>query len=251
MGQIREIPLEKIVADPDQPRRHFDEAKLRGLASSIAQTGLIHPVTVRPRDGGKFELVHGERRYRAHLIAGLSTIRAEVRDLNDEEVLQIQLVENLQRENLTPLEEAETFRRMVKDLGWTHREIGSKVGKSRTYVTNKLRLLALPSEVQKRLREGSLSEGQARALLSLETDDRQIDVARKVVEKQLRVRETELLVRDWGDVSRETSAKNDSVKMIEVDQLAVFKAVGSSKSVPLDRLLKAYMEDFKRLRGII
>lgn len=253
MGRIRKLPLEDVVPSPSQPRRHFDEAKLTELAESIKQVGLLQPILVRP-SGGKYEVVHGERRYRACKLADKETIRAEVRELSDREVVEIQLIENLQRENLNSIEEAETFRRLVEDFGYTHKYVGQRVGKSREYVTNKLRLLKLPSQVQKRVREGLLSEGHAKAILSLERAVEQEEAARKVVEKGLRVREAEQLVREFkADVPRGTFSDNEPkhVRMVEVDQLEVFKLTHSHEAVPLDRLIRAYVEDFKRLRRMI
>lgn len=251
--KIGELSLEVVVPSPSQPRRHFDEARLSELAESIKQVGLLQPILVRPR-GGKFEVVHGERRYRACKMAGKETIRAEIRDLSDREVVEIQLIENLQRENLNPMEEAETFRCLVEDFGHTHEEVGKRIGKSREYVTNKLRLLKLPSEVQRKVRKGFLSEGHAKAILSLEGDAEQEELAQKVIEKGLRVRETEQLVRDFkADVPRGTPGGSEPkhVKMVEVGQLEVFKLTHSHEEVPLDRLIRAYMEDFKRLRRMI
>lgn len=252
MGRIRELPIEDIVPSPSQPRRHFDEGKLSELAESIKRVGLLQPILVRPR-GGKYEVVHGERRYRACKLAGKETIRAEIRELSEREVVEIQLIENLQRENLNPIEEAETFRRLVEDFGYTHEEVGKRIGKSREYVTNKLRLLKLPSEVQKKVRERLLSEGHAKAILSLGKNVEQEEVAQKVIEKGLRVRETEQLVRDFkADVPRGTLDNEPKpVKMVKVSELEVFKLIHSGEPVPLDQLLRAYMEDFKRLRRVI
>lgn len=211
-----ELPLEDIIPDPNQPRKNFDEAKLRELAESIRQHGLLQPILVRPLKGGKFELVHGERRWRACKIAGKTTIQAEVRNVGDREKIEIQLVENLQRRDLNPIEEAETFQRLIDEFGYTHEELGNRIGKSRGYVTNKLRLLKLSPEVQEEVRKGNISEGHARATLSLKPNE-QKKITREIIDKGLKVRETEQLVRNFregNNVSRETFGTSTKVKTL-------------------------------------
>jgi ParB family chromosome partitioning protein len=197
-----EIPIDCIIPDSNQPRKHFDEEGLKELAESIRQHGLLQPILVRPFGNGKFQIVHGERRFRACKLLGFKTIRVEVKELTDNQVLEIQLVENLQREDLNPIEEAETFRRMVEELGYTHEDIAKKIGKSREYVTNKLRLLKLPENIKRALLEGKISEGHARALLPLE-ESRQKQVFDEILAKELNVRQTEEIVKG-NIVSRET-----------------------------------------------
>lgn len=199
-----ELKIEDVIPDSHQPRKKFDEAKLKELADSIKQVGLLQPILVGPL-GNKFEIVHGERRWRACKIAGKKTIRAEVREISDEEKYEIQLIENLQRESLNPIEEAEAFKQLSK-LGHTHEEIGEKIGKSREYVTNKLRLLKLPVDVQEQIMKGELSERHARAILSLRDSHEQKTFAKEIAEKNLKVRETEQLIHRFkNNVSQETS----------------------------------------------
>lgn len=198
---IAELPIDSIVPDSSQPRKSFDKVKLQELANSIEEHGLLQPVLVRPISDGKYQLVHGERRFRACKLLGLETIRAEIRNLTDNETLEIQLVENLQREDLNPIEEAETFQRMIKELGYTHEEIAKKIGKSREYVTNKLRLLKLSASVKEALEDGKITEGHARVLIPL-GQAKQEEILDKILSGELNVRQTEQMVRN--NVSRET-----------------------------------------------
>ena len=184
------LPLAMISPSPFQPRRRFDEAALKELADSIREKGLLQPLVVRPRGEG-YELVAGERRFRAAQMAGLSEVPAIVREMGDEEALELALVENLQREDLSPREEAEGYAKLV-EMGLSHEEIARRVGKSRSAVTNALRLLQLPEEVLKALDEGKISAGHARALLML-PEEKRLWGLREILEKGLSVREAERL----------------------------------------------------------
>ncbi|WP_052487893.1 ParB/RepB/Spo0J family partition protein [Gordoniibacillus kamchatkensis] len=163
---IKEIEISKIVPNPNQPRKHFDEESLNELANSILNDGLQEPILVRPTGNDMYEIVQGERRYRAHLIAKLETIQAKIRDLNDEDAFHLSVIENIQREQLTPIEEAQTFLRYTQ-LGMTHEEIAKKISKTRDYVTSKLRLLKLSEGVQNMIIKGLIKEGHAKQLLRL------------------------------------------------------------------------------------
>lgn len=189
-----EIDVDRITPNPFQPRRTFDEVKIEELASSIRNQGIIQPLVVRPKADG-FELIAGERRWRAAIRAGLNRVPVVVREASDHEALQLALVENLQREDLNPIEEANGFRRLQEDFQWSQDEIAEKVGKSRPAVTNSMRLLSLPPEVQQEVASGNLSAGQARALLGLHSEPLIISAGREVVTKGLSTRETEKLVR--------------------------------------------------------
>ncbi|MDP8959047.1 MAG: ParB/RepB/Spo0J family partition protein [Actinomycetota bacterium] len=191
---LRLIPLEHIVPNPHQPRTRFEEEGLASLAASIREVGLLQPVVVRPEDG-KFVLVAGERRWRAAGMAGLHEIPALVREGEESGFLTHALVENLQREDLSPLEEAAAFQQLLEDFGWTHEEVGRRVGKSRTAVTNALRLLQLPAAIQGMLERGELSAGHARALLGTEDGKFAAHVARRAVEEGWSVRQVEEAVR--------------------------------------------------------
>ena len=189
-----EIDVERITPSPFQPRRSFDEAKIEELASSIRNQGIIQPLVVRPK-ADQFELIAGERRWRAAIKAGLSHVPVVVRQASDHEVLQLALVENLQREDLNPIEEANGFRRLQEEFHWSQEAMAEKVGKSRPAITNSIRLLALPTEVQREVAAGNLPAGQARALLGLQTEPLILSAHREVIAKGLSTRETEKLVR--------------------------------------------------------
>src|SRR5437764_5568123 len=165
--EIREIELDLIRPGSQQPRTNFDQAKLDELAQSIRSTGIIQPLLVRPK-GGLFELVAGERRWRAAQLAGLARIPAIVRDIPDERLLEMALVENIQRQELNPIEEAIAYKRLIESLGLTQEEVADRVGKSRNIVATSMRLLKLPGEIQRELEEGRLSAGHGRALLMSE-----------------------------------------------------------------------------------
>jgi ParB family transcriptional regulator, chromosome partitioning protein len=189
-----EVGVDRITPSPFQPRRAFDEAKIAELASSIRNQGIIQPLVVRPKGDG-FELIAGERRWRAAMKAGLSRVPVVVRAASDHEALQLALVENLQREDLNPIEEASGYRRLQEEFQWSQEEMAEKVGKSRPAITNSLRLLALPDEVQQEVSSGNLPAGQARALLGLHTEPLIVSACREVIAKGLSTRETEKLVR--------------------------------------------------------
>lgn len=192
--QLSSLPLNLIQSGKYQPRRVIDPESLEDLANSIRTQGVIQPIVVRHLLGGKYELVAGERRWRAAHLAGLKEIPAIVRDIPDEAALAIALIENIQRENLNPIEEGLALKRLLDEFSMTHHQVAEAVGKSRASVTNLLRLLTLSDDVRALVEEGSLEMGHARALLSL-TPDLQIDAANSIVTKKLSVRETEDLVR--------------------------------------------------------
>ena len=190
----KQVAVDRITTSPFQPRRTFDEAKIAELASSIRNQGIIQPLIVRPKNDG-FELIAGERRWRAAMRAGLSHVPVLVRDASDHEAMQIALVENLQREDLNSIEEANGYRRLQEEFHWSQEEMAEKVGKSRPAIANSMRLLTLPSEVQQEVISGNLPAGQARALLGLHTEPLIISACREVISKGLSTRETEKMVR--------------------------------------------------------
>ncbi len=186
------IPVDKIQANPFQPRQDFDEASLQELARSIQEVGLIQPIVVRKKDDQTYELIAGERRLRAVKLLGWKTIPAFIRDIHeDTQLLELALVENLQRQDLNPLEVALTYARLIDEFGYTHEALAQKVGKDRTTITNYLRLLNLPPEIQASLRDGQITMGHARALLALEDAQLQKQLWREIIERNLSVRETE------------------------------------------------------------
>ena len=188
------VNTDRITPSPFQPRRRFDEAKIEELAASIRNQGIIQPLVVRPKDDA-YELIAGERRWRAAMKAGLSEVPVVIREANDQEALQLALVENLQREDLNPIEEASGYRRLQEEFHWSQEEMAEKVGKSRPAIANAMRLLGLPIEMQHEVASGNLPAGQARALLGLQSEALIISSGREVIAKGLSTRETEKLVR--------------------------------------------------------
>lgn len=188
-----EVDLDSIVSGPMQPRTHFDEASLEGLAESIRSHGIVQPLLVRRRDGG-YELIAGERRWRAAKLAGLSRVPVVVKEVPDESLLEIALIENIQRENLNPIEEAQAYKKLIETVGLTQEALASRVGRDRSYITNYLRLLRLPEDLQQLVKEGRLSTGHARTLLALTHPDLQRRLARQIIDGGLSVRATEQLV---------------------------------------------------------
>ncbi|MEK0085447.1 ParB/RepB/Spo0J family partition protein [Benzoatithermus flavus] len=191
---VQTVPIEFLRPSPLQPRRRFDEAELEALADSIREKGVLQPLLVRPCASGAagYEIVAGERRWRAAQRAGLHEVPIVVRPLSDQETLELALIENIQRTDLSPLEEAQGFRRLIEEFGHTQEELAAVVGKSRSHIANTLRLLSLPASVQSLIEEGRLTAGHGRALLGSEEPER---LVRIVLEKELNVRETEDLVR--------------------------------------------------------
>ena len=188
------VDVERIIPSPFQPRRAFDQNKIEELAASIRNQGIIQPLVVRAK-GSQFELIAGERRWRAALQAGLEQVPIVVREASDQEALQLALVENLQREDLNPIEEANGYRKLQEQFQWSQEEVAEKVGKSRPTVANALRLLSLPTEVQQEIVSGNLPVGQARALLGLQSEPAIVAACREVIAKGLSTRETEKLVK--------------------------------------------------------
>lgn len=205
---IQDIALDKIEPNPYQPRQHFDQARLEELAQSIKEFGLLEPVIVR-RKGTVYELAAGERRVRAAQLAGLEEIPAIVRDYDDLEMMQVGLIENLQRENLNPIEEAEGFRILMDKFGLTQNEVAEAVGKSRPSVANALRLLNLGDEELRLVETGELSVGHAKVLLGVGQSKLRLELARRVVKEGLSVRQLEQLVEKGKNVPRGTSRKKD------------------------------------------
>jgi len=194
--QLRELPVKLISPNPMQPRRHFDQESLEALAGSLGERGVLQPVLVRPRPGGSYELVAGERRWRAAQIAGLQSIPAIVREREDAQALEAALVENMAREDLNPIEEARACAALVEELGLTREDVGRRVGRSRVAVSNLVRLLDLPDEAIELVQAGQLSEGHGRALLLAHEHGERRRLAREAAEQGWSVRVTEEQARD-------------------------------------------------------
>ena len=209
----REVSVDRIGANPFQPRSRFDEASLRELADSIKATGILQPVLLRRGPDGGYQLVAGERRFRAAQLAGLEAIPAIVREVDDREMLELAIIENVQREDLNPIDEAKGYQTLATRLQLTHDDISSRVGKHRTAVTNALRLLSLPVEVQDMVSRGTISAGHARALLGLESPGDQLATARYIHSKGFSVRRTEALI---NRKLRRRNVRTKSVKPAEI-----------------------------------
>lgn len=187
-----ELPMDEIFPDRNQPRKDFDDESLQELANSVREHGVLQPILVRPINDG-YQIVAGERRWRAARLAGLTSVPVNIREMSDFDAMSIALVENLQREDLNPIEEAEGYRNLANATGWTQEQIAKRVGRSRPAVANALRLLSLPDEVIDLLRTGKLTTGHAKAILSIADDSTRVSVARMISEKGLTVREAEKL----------------------------------------------------------
>ena len=194
---IDEIPIKQIEINPFQPRTEFDQTALNELADSIKVHGIIQPLTLRKLGNNKYQLIAGERRLRASQIAELTKVPAYIRTANDEQMLEMALIENIQREDLNPIEVALSYQRMIEELGLKQRELGDKVGKSREAVTNSLRFLKLPSEIQAGLREGKISSGHAKVLTGVKETTKQISLYQQIISENLSVRNTEEAKKSW------------------------------------------------------
>lgn len=196
---LRTVAIEDVHPSPGQPRKHFDDARLEELAASIRAQGIIQPLVVRLREAGGYELIAGERRWRAAQRAGLHEVPAVVRDVAEKRAFEMALVENLQRQDLNPIEEAQGFERLIAEFGYTQEAMATRVGKDRSTVANALRLLRLPDSVREMVTEGRLAMGHARALLGLEETDAIERLARRVLARELSVRQVEALVKRERD----------------------------------------------------
>ncbi len=215
VGNIIEIELEHIDVNPYQPRSYFNEESLRELASSIKELGVIQPITVRKLEGHKFQLVSGERRYRASKLIGNKTIPAYIRIANDQEMLEMALVENIQRKDLDPIEVALSYQRLIDEIDLTQEEMSARVGKKRSTITNYLRLLKLDPIIQTGMRDGFLSMGHGRALINVENTDVQLSIYEKIIQEKLSVRQTERLVKEIKEGNTGTK-KTKKSKVAEV-----------------------------------
>ncbi len=253
-SNVQELPIGSIVANPRQPRKVFDDNTLRDLAQSLKRSGLLQPVVVR-RHGQQFQIVVGERRWRAAGMAGMSHIPAVVREATDAETLELALVENLLREDLNPMEEAEAYQRLLGEFDWTQEDLGERVGKDRSSVANCLRLLKLPELIQDDLRAGRLTMGHARALLSLDSPAEQLKLRSEILAHSWSVRATEAgvqrkqrhVARRAGRRSAELTALEDSLR----ESLATrVRLVGSERAGRIE-IVYTSAEDLERLTELI
>lgn len=219
---ISEIPVAAIEVNPFQPRTHFDKVALQELSESIKVQGIIQPITVRKLEEGQYQLISGERRLQASKLAGLKMVPAYVRTANDQQMLEMALIENIQRENLNAIEVALSYQRLLSECDLKQEQLGDRVGKNRTTVNNYLRLLKLPPDIQAALRDKRISMGHARALINIEDIDKQLNIFKKVIAEDLSVRKVEALVRQVmnGDGEAPIPRKNLSPeKASEIKQL--------------------------------
>lgn len=198
VSNLNEIPIGEIEVNPFQPRQHFDQEHLQELAASIKLHGIIQPITVRRLAQNQYQLISGERRFQASKLAGLAMIPAYIRSADDQQMLEMALIENIQRENLNPIEIALSYQRLITECNLKQEELGDRVGKNRTTVTNYLRLLKLPPDIQAALRDNRISMGHARAIVSVENPDSQLFIFKKMVSEDLSVRKVEELARQVG-----------------------------------------------------
>ena len=211
------LPIYKVEPNPDQPRRDFDEEELQALADSISEHGIIQPLTVRELNSGYYQIIAGERRWRAARLANLSEVPVVIIEADDKKAMELALIENLQRQDLNPVEEALGYRSLMEDYGLTQEDAAKRVGKSRPAVANALRLLSLNPEVLDKVRSGELSAGHARAILTVKSEKKQLAAAQKIVALGLSVRQAELLCRN---MAKEMPEKKEEPVTLKVDYVA-------------------------------
>ena len=220
------LPLQKVEPNPDQPRRRFDEAALQELADSVRQHGIIQPLTVRKLPSGFYQIIAGERRWRAARMAGLREVPVTVIEADDKKAMELALIENLQRADLDPIEEAQGYQQLMQEYGMTQSAVADRVGRSRPAVANALRLLALSAPVLDMVAGGAISAGHARAILTLPDENTQLAVAQKVQNLQLSVRQTELMCKNMSKPSRKEPAPAPAVNYIAVCERDLSRSLG-------------------------
>lgn len=216
-GGLKTLPLHKIEPNPNQPRRDFDDEELEALAESIRQHGIIQPLTVREMPNGYYQIIAGERRWRASRLAGLDEVPVVIMEADDRKAMELALIENLQRQDLNPIEEAEGYERLMKQFGLTQEQVAKRVVKSRSAVANALRLLALPTEVRTMVSEGEISGGHARAVLAVNEADKRVEAARQMV--GLSVRQSEALAKRMNKKPVEKLEQSPEVSVDYITEL--------------------------------
>jgi len=261
VGNILEIELEAIAVNPFQPRTNFNEEALRELASSIKELGVIQPITVRKLEGNTFQLVSGERRFRASKLIGLTSIPAYVRLANDQEMLEMALVENIQRKDLDPIEVALSYRQLIEEVKLTQQQLSIRVGKNRSTVTNFLRLLKLDPIIQTGIRDGFLSMGHGRALINIQEEGVQLEVYQKIIKDNLSVRQTEELVKgikEGHSVENKPAVKKEIPEYLINGIKEISAYLGHKVDVKVSGKEKGKIiipfhseEDFKRIKKLL
>ena len=262
-GGMSEILIGEIEVNPFQPRQHFDQEALRELSESIKVHGIIQPITVRKLARNQYQLISGERRYQASKLAGLKSIPAYIRSANDQQMLEMALIENIQRENLNPIEISLSYQRLITECNLKQEELGERVGKNRSTVTNYLRLLKLPPDIQIALRDNRLSMGHARAIISVENSESQLYIFKKIISEDLSVRKVEELTRQLAvdkvdsKLSATSAAANPAAKEISQLQARLSSHFGTKVSVKSDgkkgeiRIPFLSVEDLNRLLDVL
>lgn len=259
VGSIVELDLGSIEVNPFQPRTSFNEDSLRELASSIKELGVIQPITVRKLDFNKYQLVSGERRFRASKLVGLKTVPAYIRIANDQESLEMALVENIQRQDLDPIEIALSYQRLIEEVNVTQEELSERVGKNRSTIANYLRLLKLDPIIQTGMRDGFISMGHGRALINVDDLSDQLDIYEKILSQNLSVRDTEALVRNFKNPTDKTTpqkttapafAKKAKKELTDIFETSVAIKVSKSGKGQLVVPFKNE-EDFERILRLI
>jgi len=260
VGSIVEIEIASIVVNPFQPRSHFDEKALQELANSIKELGVIQPITVRKQEGNSFQIVSGERRFRASKLAGNKTIPAYIRLANDQEMLEMAIVENIQRENLDPIEVALSYQRLIDEIKLTQEAMAKRVGKSRSAVTNHLRLLKLDPIVQTGMRDGFLSMGHGRALITIESQKEQLAIYERIIKDKLSVRQTEDLVKQLrtGKTITKTEKKVQIPKFVTMAKTELNNFFGNDVDIKISKNNRGKIiipfnseEDFNRIKKLL
>ena len=260
VGNILELELNLIEVNPYQPRTYFDEESLRELAGSIKELGVIQPITVRKTGDNKFQLVSGERRFRASKLIGNKTVPAYIRIANDKEMLEMALVENIQRQNLDPIEVALSYQRLIDEIQLTQEELSTRVGKKRSTVTNYLRLLKLDPILQTGIRDGFISMGHGRTIISIENKENQITIYKKILRDKLSVRQTEELVKNLKKSKTKTkkSKKKELPKFIKdnIQEINSFFGQSINITIGIDGKGKLTIpfqseEDFNRIKNLL
>ena len=213
---VAEIAIGEIIANPNQPRKHFDEEALNDLANSIKVHGIIQPIVLNKKTDGKYMIIAGERRWRAAKIAGLQTVPAYIRDFTEKQIKEISIIENLQREDLNPIEAAKAIKQLMEEYKLTQEAVAERIGKSRSVIANTVRLLTLPMEVVDLIENNKLSAGHAKILVALDTQEEQIKVANVAVNKKMSVRDIEKLVKAINNPSKERPKSEQSIELREM-----------------------------------
>nr|WP_106782049.1 ParB/RepB/Spo0J family partition protein [Lysinibacillus timonensis] len=230
-NEVQKISVQKLVANPYQPRKIFDDESIKELAQSIEEHGIIQPIVARKK-GSKYEIVVGERRFRAAKLANLTEVPAIVKEMTEEQMMEVAILENLQREDLTPIEEAEAYQSLIEKLNFTQDDLAKRLGKSRPHITNHIRLLQLPDEVRAMVNDGVLSMGHGRALLGLKNKRRIPEVAIKVVKQALNVRQLENLIKEYNsNVSRETQKSENKDIFVQAKETQLREYFGTNVQI--------------------